>query len=139
MNEYKYNDIYIGQEESFLIKISEEMMNKFFSITNDKNPLHHNQKFAHSKGFNNKVVFGMLTASFISTLGGVYLPGKYCLIHSVETKFLKPVYIGDSLTITGKIKEKHDSVQQIDIKIVMINQMGEKVLRGLLKVGFLNE
>lgn len=61
------------------------------------------------------------------------------MIHSVETKFLKPVYIGDSLTITGKIKEKHDSVQQIDIKIVMINQMGEKVLRGLLKVGFLNE
>lgn len=139
MNEYKYNDIYIGQEESFLIKISEEMMKMFFVITNDKNPLHHNRDFAYAKGFSNKVVFGMLTASFISTLGGVYLPGKYCLIHSIETKFLKPVYIGDSLTIIGKVKEKHDSVQQIDIKVTIINQIGEKVLKGLLKVGFLNE
>ena len=138
MNEYKWDDLYVKQKESFSIKISSEMMSKFLDITDDVNPLHNNKDFALNYGFKDKVVYGMLTASFISTLAGVYLPGKNCLIQSVETKFLKPVYINDVIELIGEIKEKHDSVKQLCIAITMINQNSEKVLKGILKAGILS-
>lgn len=106
MKEYKYDDLTIGITESFKITITKEMMDKFCAITGDINPMHVDKNYAISKNFPDKLVYGMLTSSFFSTLGGVYLPGKYCLIQSVESKFINPVFIGDNITIKGTVEEK---------------------------------
>ena len=79
MNEYKFKDIKIGLEEKFEVNLTEEMVKAFCNITGDINPLHNDLDFAKSKGYNEKVVYGMLTASFLSTLAGVYLPGIFYL------------------------------------------------------------
>lgn len=139
MNTYKFEDLNVGDEEKFSVQITPLMMKQFLSITGDTNPLHTEKEFSKQNNFKDCVVYGMLTASFISTLAGVYLPGKYCLIQSVESKFIKPVFEGDVITISGIVERMHESVQQIEIKVLMINQYNEKVLRGKLKVGFLNE
>lgn len=138
MNTYSIEDLSIGQIEKFQVAITEAMMSNFLEITQDTNPLHQDKKFAKEKGFSDKVVYGMLTASFISTLGGVFLPGRDCLIQSVEIKFVKPVFVGDTLTIYGKVTEIHETVQQVEIKVTIINQEDKKVVKGKLKVGFLN-
>lgn len=139
MKEYKMEDIYVGLEESFDVIITEEMMTKFLEITGDINPLHNDESYAKVKNYNGKVVYGMLTSSFISTLGGVYLPGKYCLIQGVEIKFSKPVYIGDELTIIGSVEEIHESVGQIVIKVRIMNQNGKIVCKGKLRAGVMSE
>lgn len=139
MNYYSYSDLSVGMEESFQVKIEEDMLVKFQEITGDVNPLHTDKRFAKEKGYQDRVVYGMLTASFLSTLAGVYLPGEKSLIQSVETKFTKPVMIGDVLTVIGKIEELNDTVQQIVLKITIVNQNEEKVLRGKMRVGMLNE
>ena len=138
MNEYLFSNIETGMEESFNTLITEDFMNSFRNITKDTNPLHLDEDFAKSKGHKDKVVFGMLTASFFSTLAGVYMPGKHSLIHSVETKFLKPVYVGDELTISGKVKEKNDLFKFIVISAVIKNQHNEKVCKAIMKVGIDN-
>ena len=79
----------------------------------------------------------MLTASFISTLAGVYIPGENSLIHSVEVKFVKPVYVGDKLTIIGTVIDKNDLFSCITLKITILNQKNEKVLRGKMQIGVL--
>ncbi len=135
MKEYQLEDIKVGMEESFQATITEEMMKKFLDITGDVNPLHNDEEFARDKNHQGRVVYGMLTASFISTLGGVYLPGKNCLIQGVEVKFKKPVYIGDTLTITGVVDEVHESVRQIVIKVTIKNQNGKVVSKGVLRAG----
>lgn len=137
MNTYRFSDLYIGLEERFTHKITEEDMGKFCSLTEDVNPLHMDKTFAEEHGYKDRVVYGMLSASLVSTLGGVYLPGRYCLIQQVEVKFVKPIFVGDTLTVIGTVKELNDSVQQAVIKVEMRNQEGQKVVRGNLKVGFL--
>ncbi len=140
MNEYKFNDIEIGLEQCFDVNITEEMVENFCKITGDLNPLHKDFNYAKSKGFNEKVVYGMLTSSFLSTLAGVYLPGKYSLIHSVEILFKKPVFISDCpLTIKGKVIEKNDNFKQFTIRVEFLNNKKEKVTRGIMKVGVLDE
>ena len=137
MNEYKFEDLEIGLKESFEYKVTGEAMGMFRALTGDTNPLHVDANFAKEHGFIDKVTYGMLTASLMSTLGGVYLPGKYCVIHGVETKFTAPVYENDNLTIAGEVKDLHDSVKQAEIKVTITNQDNKKVMKGSLKVGFL--
>ena len=81
MKEYRFEEISLGLSESFEVEITREMMDKFQDISGDVNPLHNDTEFAKVRGYEDRVVYGMLIASQISTLGGVYLPGKYCLIH----------------------------------------------------------
>ena len=139
MNEYRITDISAGQQESFSVTVTEEMMAKFLDITGDVNPLHTDDGFAKEKGFPQRVAYGMLTASLISTLGGVYLPGKYCLIQGVEVRFAKPVYIGDVLEVTGEAVKVDRDLRYLEIKVTIRNQRNEKVLRGLLKAGVMDE
>ncbi len=134
MNSYKYEDLSVGMSESFTVTITEEMLDKFKSITGDVNPLHNDEEFARAKGHPGRVAYGMLTASFLSTLAGVYIPGERSLIQQVETKFAKPVYIGDVLTVTGEIVELVDSVQRLELKVTITNQDGKKVLRGTMEI-----
>lgn len=139
MNEYKLEDLSVGMKEKFSAVITGEMMRKFLEISGDQNPLHNDPVFAQAMGFPNTVVFGMLTASLISTLGGCYLPGKYCLIQGVEIRFVKPVMVGDTLTVMGEVVEVEKELNHAVIKVTIRKEAGEQVLRGKLKVGVLHE
>ena len=61
------------------------------------------------------------------------------MIQEVDTKFVKPVYVGDHLTVVGEIIEINDTVKQAVVKAVIKNQEDQKVLRAKMKVGFTNE
>ena len=137
MNEYQYEDLKIGQAESFEIQVTEEMEERFRELTGDINPLHRDDSFAKDIGegkFKGHVVFGMLTASFYSTLAGVYLPGKNSLIHSLDIKFQKPVYAGDKLTVCGEVADKQDGLKLIQVKAVIKNERNESVSKASIKI-----
>ena len=103
MNHYTLAEMTPGLSESFTVTVTEEMMARFEAITGDVSPIHMDAEYAQKRGYPGRVVYGMLGASFFSTLAGVYLPGEHCLLHGVECKFAKPVFIGDTLTITGTV------------------------------------
>ena len=134
MNNYTFDELTVGMTESFKVTITEAMLDAFKGITGDVNPLHNDEEFAKAKGHPGRVAYGMLTASFLSTLAGVYIPGERSLIQQVETKFAKPVYIGDELTVTGEITELVESVQRLELKVTITNQDGKKVLRGTMGI-----
>ena len=134
MNNYSFSDLKIGQKERFNVLITEEMLTSFRCLTGDFNPLHNDIKYAKEQGFSNIVCYGMLTAAFLSTLAGVYIPGKRSLIHSVEVGFISPVIVGDFLEVVGEIIEMNDSFHMITLKTTIINQNGVRVLKGKMKV-----
>lgn len=137
MNNYKFEDLKIGMSESFSVTVTEEMMKSFLDLSGDENPLHNDEEFAKSQGYDSKVVYGLLTTSFISKLVGVLLPGKYCLLQGIDLKFVKPVYVNDVLIIKGTVDELHESVKRLTVKVEVINQDEKKVVKGKVEVGFL--
>lgn len=145
MNEYRYEEIETGMEEQFQITITQDMMDSFKHITKDTNPLHCDPEFANAMSVKlngeerGVYVYGMLTASLLSTLAGVLLPGKYCLVQEVNAGFSKPVFVGDQLTVYGKVAEKNDLFHFLTLKVWIKNQKGERVLRGQMKTGVLSE
>ena len=137
MNEYTFDELAVGMSESFSVTVTPEMLDRFRTDTGDINPLHNDEAFALERGYTGRVAYGMLTASFLSTLAGVYLPGKWCLIQRVETDFPRPVYPGDTLSISGTVKEKDDTFRNITIAVRIRNQAGDTVLRGKMRLGVL--
>ncbi|MDR1418600.1 MAG: hypothetical protein LBI80_05570 [Endomicrobium sp.] len=126
MNTFSFSEIFLGQKEEFRTKITEKWINAFRSFTRDDNPLHKNDDFAKNKGFPKKVVFGMLVASFYSTLCGVYIPGEKCIIHSIDCKFYKPAFTNDNICVEGEVTEKDDrfNIVKIKAKISRIEEDG---------------
>ena len=139
MNNYKFEDLKIGMSESFTVTVTEEMMKSFLELSGDENPLHNDEEFAKSQGYDSKVVYGLLTTSFISKLVGVLLPGKYCLLQGIDLKYAKPVYVGDILIVRGVVDELHESVKRLTVKVEVINQDEKKVIKGKVEIGFLKD
>ena len=138
MNKYKINDIHIGMKESFSITVTQEDMKKFLEISGDDSPLHTDPQFAIAHGFRDKISYGMLTAALISRMSGCYLPGNNSMTLGVKVDFVKPVYIGDKLTVTGEVIEIQEEFKQVMLKVAIRNQDNQKVLRGKFKAAFLS-
>ena len=135
MNHYTFEELSVGMEESFSVTVTEEMHNKFTELSGDINPMHLSEAYAKEHGYAGKLVYGMLTASFYSTLVGVYLPGEHCVFHEIRSTFNAPVYAGDTLTIHGEIVQIHEDFRRIKIKAYIVNQEGTKVSLSTLTVG----
>lgn len=139
MNEYKFSDIQIGEEVSFIYEITNEKMRMFREISGDSNPLHTDPNYAEKLGYSENVVYGQLTAAAFSTLAGMYMPGKYSLIHSVETSFVKPVFLSSCpLKVVGKVKDKDERFNIIILKIDIFDKQGQKVCKGKMQIEVLN-
>ena len=134
-NEYIYEDIAIGMNACFTVTVTPEQMAMFRDMSGDVNPLHNDEAYAKSLGYPDRVSFGMLSASFLSTLAGVYIPGKYSIIHSVDVSFPKPVIVGDQLSISGTVIEKNEVYRYFIMQVSITNQRNEKVCRGKMQIG----
>ena len=134
VNELSYDDIFIAQKESFIIKITESMVEKFSNLSGDLNPLHMDNEFAESSSFNKRIVHGMLLASFFSQLIGMKLPGKNALYFSQTLNFRSPCYIDDEIEIVGKVIEKSDSTQIITISTSIFNKSKTCLIDGIAKI-----
>ena len=87
MNHYQFSDLSTGMKEEFTVTVDQDKMDKFYQITGDANPLHQDDSFAKNQGYPAAVAYGMLTASFLSSLAGMYLPGEKSLIQSAEVTY----------------------------------------------------
>ncbi|MDO5603330.1 MAG: MaoC family dehydratase [Oscillospiraceae bacterium] len=135
MNHYTMADMHPGLAAQFTVTVTAEKMQLFYQLSGDDSPIHMDDAYAGQRGYPGRVCYGMLQASFFSTLAGVYLPGEHCLLHSVEAKFTKPVFIGDTLTVSGTVAEADETFRVVTIKAQIINQHGQKVCRGLIRAG----
>ena len=134
LNELSYNDISIGQQESFIIKITESMVEQFSNLSGDLNPLHMDNQFAESSSFKKRIVHGMLLASFFSQLIGMKLPGKNALYFSQTLNFRSPCYIDDQIEVVGEVIEKSDSTQIITVSTTIFNKTKTCLIDGIAKI-----
>ena len=136
MNHYTLAEMTPGLTEEFTVTVTPEMMDAFRTITGDVFPHPRRRRLrpgdAASRDGSST---GCWARAFFSTLAGVYLPGEHCLLHGVECKFAKPIFIGDTLTVKGTVVSVSEIGSEAEIKAVITNQDGKRVTRGIIKAG----
>lgn len=123
----------IGQKASFSKTIAECDVYGFAGITGDFNPLHVNRAEAEKLPFGERVVHGMLTASFLSTVIASRLPGPGTIYMQQDSRFMKPVFIGDTITAQVEIAEFLEK-GRARLKTTVTNQNGDIVVDGTAMV-----
>ncbi len=119
---------YIGQTAHFSKTVTESDIYGFAGISGDFNPVHVNRVGAEHSIFKKQIAHGLLGASFISTVIGMYLPGPGTIYMKQNLKFTSPVYIGDTITATVSIEDiqKENAV----LNTIVTNQNGDVVIDG---------
>ena len=84
--------------------------------------------------FGQRIAHGMLSAGFISNVLGNQLPGPGTIYMGQELRFVKPVFIGDTVTATVTVKEKIEEKNRLKLETVVTNQKGEAVITGMATV-----
>ena len=119
----------IGQTAEFSKTITETDVYTFAGITGDFNPLHVDAERAKSLPFGQRIVHGMLTASFISTVIASKMPGPGTIYIKQTLSFIKPVYFNDTITAKVTIIEI-GAKRHARLNTTVINQQGETVASG---------
>lgn len=126
-------EIKLGDKASFTKTLTETDVYLFAGISGDLNPAHINQVASEQTMFKGRIVHGILCASLISTVLGMYLPGPGTIYAGQELKFLKPVRIGDTITAEAEVEEIIKE-KFLKMKTTCTNQNGEVVIEGYATV-----
>lgn len=102
---YCFEDLQLGMEASFQKTVTEADIITFATVTGDKNPVHLDAEYAARTMFKERIAHGMLTASYISAVFGMEMPGPGAIYISQTLNFRAPVKIGDVVTAKVKVVE----------------------------------
>ena len=129
-SELTFDQIEIGLTKEFHINITQSLVDDFAKISGDFSPIHMNDEFAKSTKFGKKIVHGMLLASLLSRMVGMYLPGKYALYSSQTLEFHNPCFIGDKILVSSVVNDKSESTKIIKIESKITNKKNDLLLYG---------
>ncbi|MDE2074492.1 MAG: MaoC family dehydratase [Alphaproteobacteria bacterium] len=102
---YYIEDLKPGMSDSFSHTVTERDIELFGEVSGDMNPAHFDAAFAATTPFKTRIAHGVLSASYISTVLGMKMPGPGSIFLSLTTRFKAPVRIGDTVTATCTVKE----------------------------------
>lgn len=123
-------EINLGDKSSYSRTVSEADVVLFGGVSGDLNPAHFNEEYSKETMFKGRIAHGMLSASYISTVLGMQLPGPGTIYLSQELKFTAPVKFGDTITATAEVIERIEEKNRITLETICINQRGEVVVKG---------
>ena len=133
-SEYSFDEIELGMQKSFKVDISKNMLDVFGRDSGDYNPLHMSEEYASSTSFKKRVCSGMFLSSFFSRLVGMYLPGKHALHISQSLNFVNPCFIGETITVEGKVIDKSPATKIIKLETTITNESGKRIIDGKAQV-----
>jgi len=129
-----YDEIKVGDGASLQRTLTERDIQLFAVMSGDVNPAHVDAEYAKNSLFHEVIAHGLWGGSLISTVLGTLYPGPGTVYIDQTLHFSRPVTLGDTLTVSVKVKEKFDRTRHVILDCQCLNQDGRTVIRGLAEV-----
>lgn len=129
-----FNELEIGARGSLTRTLTEQDLLLFARVSGDTNPVHLDEAFACETQFSGRIAHGMWTASLISCALATQMPGPGGIYLGQELKFLRPVKVGDTVTVQLEVLSKNEKRQRATITTNVVNQHGKLVVKGTAEV-----
>ena len=134
LENHPFAEIRVGDSASLVRNVSNRDIQLFAAVSGDVNPAHVDALYAKSSHFHEIIAHGMLGASLISTVLGTRFPGPGTIYLGQSLKFLKPVHIGDTLTVTVTVKSLDAARRRLVLDTRCVDQDGDVVISGEAEV-----
>ena len=120
---------FLGQTARRSKMITKSDVETMAELSGDKNPLHLDEEYAKKTRFGKCIAHGIWPSALISAVLGMDLPGPGTIYLSQFVKFLRPCYIGDTITAIVTINEIMPK-NQIKLQTNVINQNRKELVIG---------
>jgi len=121
----------VGREVSFTKTVSESDVYLYAGITGDFSPNHVNQTYMERSAWGRRMVHGALLVGFVSTVSTMAIAdtrenaGETPVAVGMDrVRFLKPVFIGDTVTVSYRIDRFDAAKRRTVAKAEVTNQNG---------------
>ena len=124
----------VGREVTFTKTVSESDVYLYAGITGDFSPNHVNQTYMERSAWGRRMAHGMLLVGFVSTASTMAIADTResteetpVAVGMDRLRFLKPVFIGDTVTVSYRIEGFDATKRRTVAKAELTNQDGELV------------
>ncbi len=128
----KFDEVKVGDELKplKLPPISRHQLALYCGGSGDHNPIHVDIDFAKKFGMKDVFAHGMLSMAFLGRQVTSFAPQTQ--IRKLGTRFSTITWVGDEITVTGKVvgKREENGEKLIDLEVNCINQDGKPTLQG---------
>ena len=128
----------VGETAQFSKTITESDVTMFCAISGDFDPIHVDEEHARRTPFGRRIAHGILSMALLSTVSAMISKralergsrGTSVSMGYDRIRFLKPVFIGDTLTARYTIAALDPVKSRSHSKVEVVNQRGELVVAG---------
>ena len=128
----------VGESVSFTKTITETDLVLFSGLTGDFDPIHVDEEFARTTPFGRRIAHGALVMGLLSTTASLMsrrsvgrgAKGTPVSLGYDRIRFLRPVFINDTLTARYTIEAVEPEQGRTRSKVEVANQNGEVCLAG---------
>lgn len=121
-----FDEIQVGDTASLPPRrLTMEDIRLFAALSGSGAPSQVANDYASSSQFQGVVGHGLWSGSLIATLIGTELPGPGVVYERATYHFHQPVHLGELLTVSATVKEKHADTHRVVLECRGINQHGQ--------------
>ena len=129
-----FDEIKVGDSAELVRTLKHQDIELFAVMSGDVNPAHVDEAYAKSDMFHHVIAHGMWGGALISAVLGTELPGPGTIYLNQSLRFLRPVGLGDTVTVRVTVREKKAEKKRLILDCECLNQAGEKVIEGEAEV-----
>ncbi|WP_374593681.1 bifunctional enoyl-CoA hydratase/phosphate acetyltransferase [Aquabacterium sp.] len=129
-----FDEIEVGESARLTRTLTKDDIELFAVLSGDVNPAHLDEAYARETPFHKVIAHGMWGGTLISNVLGTKLPGPGTIYLSQQLKFLRPVGLGDVITVTVQAVEKRADKHIVVFDCTCTNAEGKPVITGVAEV-----
>ena len=116
------DELRVGMSAEFSREITQLDVDGFASNSGDRNPLHVDAVYAATTKFNRPIVHGAFQIGLASAIAGMYLPGRRCLLTTVQARFPAPLQVPTRVVVRGEITAWNRFAGSGQLRVVVMDE-----------------
>lgn len=114
---HTYDSLSVGDTFEWSRTVTMDDVRAFADVTGDDNPIHIDEEAGRQSRFGKPVAHGVFVLGLASKVLGRDFPGPGSIAVSLSAKFLRPVPVGEEVTIEIKVAEKMERHGHVRVKM----------------------
>jgi phosphate acetyltransferase/phosphate butyryltransferase len=129
-----FDELQAGETASLVRTLTPKDVELFAVMAGDADPAHVDAEFARTEMFRQLVAHSMWGGALIATVLGTALPGPGTVYVDQTLHFGRPVALGDTITVTVKLRSKDAETRRVVFDCRASNQRGDDIITGTAEV-----
>ena len=123
-----------GEAHEEAVEVGAERVRAFADATGDHNQVHFDAAYAATTRFGRPIAHGMLLLGLVSRVLATTFPGPGTIYVSQEARFLRPVHVGDRVTVRLTVEAVDAARRRLKLATAVLDSAGRACVEGRAEV-----